>query len=298
MKHRLPSLDTLKAFEAAARNLSFSRAAEELCITKAAVSYQISKLESELDCALFRRAVRQVFLTEAGQELMLVTQRQFNELEQVLRQIAPTDASHDILIGATTYVALRWLSPRIADFSDTYPDISILLQHSVNSDEFKIQDVDLAIRWDRLGASGSRDVLREIPADLYPVCSPEVLGRLRQKQNPLPMEDFADSAMASIPLLCEDRSLDLWQAWYGMGNAPLRNPRRVITDANVRTQAAIDGQGWTMADDLMQRELDTGTLVAPFKWKLTGYGYVIHASSGRYANKSVRLFRDWLLSTI
>ena len=77
MKHRLPSLDALKVFESAARHLSFSRAAEELFVTKGAVSYQIRKLETSLDCALFQRAVRQVYLTNAGQELMQVSQRLF-----------------------------------------------------------------------------------------------------------------------------------------------------------------------------------------------------------------------------
>lgn len=114
MKHSLPPLESLKVFEAAARRLSFTRAAEELCVSKAAVSYQMRKLETELDCALFKRSVRQVFLTDAGQELLQVTQRLFGELQTTIDQIRPGDSSHNVLIGATTYVAVRWLSSRIS----------------------------------------------------------------------------------------------------------------------------------------------------------------------------------------
>ena len=102
-------------------------------------------------------------------------------------------------------------------------------------------------------------------------------------------------ALASIPLLCEDRLLDLWQAWYGRQQEPVQNPRRVIADANVRTQAAVDGQGWTMADALMQRELDAGDLVAPFTQQLDGFGYAIETSPSRYVNRKALELRDWLI---
>ena len=138
MKHALPSLDALKVFESAARQLSFSRAAQELCLTKGAVSYQIRRLEDALDCALFRRAVRQVYLTEAGQQLLQTTQPLFAELEQTLARIGNSDSGNEVLIGITTYVALRWLSPRLASFSDRNPDIPILMRHTVNDEDFKL----------------------------------------------------------------------------------------------------------------------------------------------------------------
>jgi DNA-binding transcriptional LysR family regulator len=98
----------------------------------------------------------------------------------------------------------------------------------------------------------------------------------------------------SIPLLCEDRSLDLWQTWYGQ-QPPLQNPRRIIADANVRTQAAVDGQGWTMADALMQRELEVGDLVAPFSHLLEGYGYAIQTAPGRFISRNALELRQWLV---
>ena len=297
MKHFLPALDALKVFEAAARHLSFSQAAQELCITKGAVSYQIRRLEEDLDCALFRRSVRQVYLTNAGQQLLQTTQQVFVKLTAALQKIRPGESAHDVLVGATTYVALRWLSPRISSFSERYPDISILLQHSVNAEDFSIQEVDFAIRWCRMEGVLDRNRVLEMPMPLFPVCSPGLLQRCRGDLpgSALQPDDLATAPLSSIPLLCEDRSLDLWQTWYGQPQMPLRNPRRIIADANVRTQAAVDGQGWTMADALMQRELEVGDLVAPFGHRLEGYGYAIQASPGRFISQNALELRQWLV---
>ncbi len=297
MKHPLPSLDALKVFEAAARLLSFSKAADELCLSKGAVSYQVRKLEENLDCALFRRSVRQVYLTDAGQQLFLQTRRLFDELSDTLGRIKPTDTGHDVTIGATTYVALRWLSPRIASFSERYPDISVTLRHSVNSREFRMHDVDFAIRWDRVGDGPRRGLLREMPMPLFPVCSPRLLERhgLPGARTRLDVPEIARGPLAATPLLCEDRALDLWQTWYGEQAQPLANPRRVVDDANVRTQAAVDGQGWTLADAMMEHELETGALVAPFDHRLEGYGYVIQLAPGRFLGRDAVTLRDWLV---
>ncbi len=282
MKHHLPSLDALKVFESAARQLSFSLAAEELCITKGAVSYQIRKLEESLDCALFRRSIRQVFLTNAGQQLFLTTQRLFDDLSRTLGQIKPVDSGHDVHVGATTYVAVRWLSSRIARYSEQNPDVSIVLQHSVNSEDYKLQDVDITIRWAACKGKTDRSRLLEMPMSLYPVCSPDLLKRHKIKCQPGSGErqQMNQAPFNTVPLLCEDRAMDLWQAWFGNETPALSNPRRVIADANVRTQAAIDGQGMTLADALMQPELDRGELVAPFQHRLQGYGYHLLVSPG------------------
>jgi DNA-binding transcriptional LysR family regulator len=298
MKHSLPPLESLKVFEAAARRLSFTRAAEELCVSKAAVSYQMRKLETELDCALFKRSVRQVFLTDAGQELLQVTQRLFGELQTTIDQIRPGDSSHNVLIGATTYVAVRWLSSRISRFSEANPGISIVLHHAVNSDDFRVQDVDLAIRWDSVTGHEKRGILKTLPMPLYPVCSPSLLERTVGPKNLSKLEPWqlAMPPWNTTPLLCEERSLDIWRAWYGTQATPLANPRRTIVDANVRTQAAIDGLGWTMADGLLQPELDNNSLVSPFDHQLSGYGYLIQSPPGRYCSRNVVALRDWLVS--
>ena len=293
MKHKLPSLDALKVFESAARQLSFTLAARELCLTKGAVSYQVRKLEEALDCALFRRAVRQVYLTNAGQQLLQTVQQLFAELGHTIDRIKPGDSGDDVLVGATTYVALRWLSPHISAFSEAHPQISILLQHSVNAEDFRLQDVDFAIRWCRMEGRRKRGRLLELPLPLFPVCSPRLLERHAgpRRLEKLRHEDFCRAPFDAIPLLCEDRPLDLWQAWYGDS---LPQPRRIVADANVRTQAAIDGLGWTLADALMQAELDNGLLVAPFERRLEGYGYAIEVAPGRFISQNAQALQQWL----
>ena len=297
MKHHLPTLDALKVFESAARQLSFSRAAQELCLTRGAVSYQIRRLEEDLDCALFRRAVRQVYLTNAGQQLLQTVQRLFAELTQTIEQIKPGDSGNDVLVGATTYVALRWLSSRISGFSELNPEISILLQHSVNAEDFRIQDVDFAIRWCQMAGQVTRNRPLEMPMSLFPVCSPRLLERFSIDLYAAPLEiaDLSRPPLDSVPLLCEDRQLDVWSLWCGEQTSLSANPRRVIADANVRTQAAIDGLGWTMADALMQRELDNGLLVAPFEHRLEGYGYAIQVAPARYVSQNALALRNWLV---
>ena len=288
MKHALPSLERLKVFEAAARLLSFSRAANELCITKGAVSYQIRKLEEEIDTLLFKRTVRQVLLTDAGQLLYQCTHRTFSELTETLKRLESGTSKH-VSVGATTYVAARWLSPLIAAYSARHPDVSIVLQHTVNSSEFALEEVDIAIRWGRCDGTVAGHKLLELPMPLFPVCSPALRERIGHAPG--------TEGMASIALLCEDRSQDLWEEWaQGLGMIS-ECPRRTITDANVRVQAAIDGQGLVLADELMRTELNSGTLVAPFAHELKGYGYVIMSAPSRSRSANAEALKRWLTSS-
>ncbi len=298
MKHTLPPLDSLKVFEAAARHLSFSLAAEELCISKGAVSYQIRKLETHIQSSLFKRYTRQVYLTESGQNLLMTVQNQFSELEKTLSQINNNQNDQHITIGATTYVAARWLSSRIAQFTQHHPDIYVVFRHSVNSLNFKLQDVDLAIRWEANKEINKSRHKLHLDMPLFPACSPKLLERININQAQLPLDAslLGQEKFNNLPLLCEDRSIDDWQVWYNLTDSQLNNPRHVISDANVRVQAAIDGQGLIMADQLMQNEFDNGLLVPLFKQQLTGYGYTLMLSSTQNSNPNAQLLYKWLSS--
>lgn len=289
MKHSLPPLDCLKVFEAAARHASFTRAADELCVTKGAVSHQIRRLEEHIGCVLFTRAVRQVALTEAGRELQQTTQWLFAELDRTLARLRPEPVGHDVTIAATTYVAARWLSPRVATFVDQHPEVSVALQHSVNASDFALAAVDVAIRWDRCDGHADSARLREMPMPLFPACSQPLARKLGRDPQP--------EALLGLPLLCEDRTQDLWQDWADVAGVTLHNPRRVIDDANVRAQAAIDGQGLMLVDEMMRNELRSGALVAPFDIELCGYGYVVMSSPQRVLSGEARALRDWLCQT-
>lgn len=290
MKHDLPPLDCLKVFEAAARHASFTRAADELCVTKGAVSHQIRRLEEHVGCELFTRAVRQVTLTEAGDKLQQTTQWLFAELGRTLARLRPEPVGHDVTIAATTYVAARWLSPRLSAFVERHPEVSVALQHSVNASDFALESVDVAIRWDRCDGRAESGRLREMPMSMFPVCSPQMAKRLGRDPQP--------SALLGLPLLCEERTQDLWQEWADAAGLTLHNPRRVIDDANVRAQAAIDGQGLVLADDMMRNELRSGALVAPFGVELRGYGYAVMRSPQRRHNAEAAALCEWLCQAV
>lgn len=299
MKHALPPLDTLKAFEAAARHLSFSLAADELCISKSAVSYQIRKLEEQLQCALFQRSVRQVYLTNAGQTLLHSTQNLFHDLHATLQKLQEESQQASVSIATTTYVAARWLSPRISRFSAHYPHIPIHFQHSVDAADFKLSEVDLAIRWGPCHGRKDRNRFAEIPMPLFPALSPTVLQRLGLRADqPLDPGILQQPPFNQIPLLCEDRQQDIWQEWFaivqpGTTNTP-SNPRRTISDANVRVQTAIDGLGMILADDLMRTEIDNQLLVAPFAAQLSDYGYALLHAPTRIHSDNASALKHWL----
>ena len=339
MKHHLPPLDGLKAFEAAARHLSFSIAADELCISKGAVSYQIRKLEAHLQCALFRRSVRQVYLTDCGQMLLQTTQQLFDDLGETLQRLQGDTEQSGVTVAVTTYVAARWLSAHISGFNGEHPQVTVLLQHSVNSADFKLTDVDLAIRWGPCLGRHDRSRFGEMPMPLYPVISPRLLEKngisIEQPGSArLPAVQLAEGPLSLLPLLAEDRHQDLWQEWYDgavtieLSNSTLHarppasqptlpttlqpalptaqqpalpptgsklpNPRRTISDSNVRVQAAIDGQGFILADQLMINELNSEQLVAPFAHTLNGYGYALLCSPNRFLNDHAQSLKNWL----
>ena len=287
MKHALPNLESFKAFESAARNLSFVKAANELCISKGAISYQINKLESELGTALFRRAVRQVFLTEAGQKLSQTTTKLFNDLEYSLEKINH-EASDSVSIAVTTYVASRWLSPLITDFCEQHADISLQFQHTVNSSGFDIHGVDIAIRWGKCDGRIDDTRLLEIPMSMYPVLSPALLSQLPANES---LDRFQE-----ITLLSEERTPDLWRVWADKHFDIEKNNRRLIPDANVRVQAAIDGQGMILADDLMQSEIRNRVLTVVSEQQLTGFGYVVMSTAGARKKPAVKKLLEWIIS--
>lgn len=301
LKHYLPQLDSLKAFEAAARHLSFSMAADELCISKGAISYQIRKLEEQVQCTLFKRSIRQVYLTDAGQALLKATNSIFHELEETLHQLHGERDQASVSIAATTYVAARWLSPKVSAFNDQHPNISISLLHSVNSADFKLADVDIAIQWGPCSNKSERNKIDEFPMALFPAVSPGLLEKYSvDANNYLDINTLFDKPLCDIPLLCEDRQLDLWGEWMvsaSPGNSRhLANPRRVITDANVRVQAAIDGQGFILADDLMLNEMNNRLLVRPFKYQLIGYGYRVKSPASRIFSDHAVTLKTWFTS--
>ena len=265
---QLPSLKALRAFESAARHNSFSKAAEELALTQGAISYQIKQLEQGLGTLMFQRKTRQIVLTEAGQQLYQSVHRLFVELQSDLNQIVPKASTDRLTIGVSTYFVTRWLSPKLGGFINKYPNVKVLLQHTVNNPDFDIDDVDVAIHWGDDNCVGCQaELLLDLP--MIAVCAPTVL-----KDNRYPLDP---KCILDYPLLQDQTMMNRWPEWFRAAGleVPESFDSASIIDPNVRVQSAIDGHGIVLANPLLKPDIDSGSLVEPFNVRLSGYGYYL-----------------------
>ena len=288
MPDRLPSLDSLRVFECAARHCSFTLAARELSVTQGAVSSRIRQLETQIGVKLFNRSIRQVHLTTPGTRLFKVMNRVIKELEEELTAISPKSDTASINVAVSTYVATRWLSPRLGEFYQAHPDTPLRLHHTVNDPGFDLSSVDLAIRWENeMSANTHSEVLLSSP--MFAACSPSLLKKTTHQSGYDKLRDQT--------FLHDQAGSDNWAAWLskagldelGAGAGP------EIVDPNVRVQAAVDGHGWILADCFINNELETGALVRPFDLCLHDYSFQLLYSSQSSHNPGFQIFRSWLL---
>ncbi|MEA2780114.1 MAG: LysR family transcriptional regulator, glycine cleavage system transcriptional activator [Rhodospirillaceae bacterium] len=288
---RIPSLAALRAFEAVARNLSFTRAADELRITQGAVSYQIKQLVSELGVPLFRWDGRVLVLTEEARKLLPVVQRSFVDIGEVLATISRRRGDFPLTIALSTYFAAHWLSKRLGRFWQHQPGIRLRLQHPEFPVEFGTGKADLSIRW--LKADWNDPTLRVellFLSEISPVCSPSL-----QTGRP-PLDRPND--LQKHKLLRDETVMEAWAAWFKVAGIDYRIPMHElsINDPNVYMQAAVDGQGVALGDTLLADEIALHRLTKPFDVYLSGYGYFIVYPPDALRRPNVKAFRDWLLT--
>jgi LysR family glycine cleavage system transcriptional activator len=289
MTRDLPSLNAVRAFEAAARLQSFSRAADELSVTQSAVSRQIQKLEAELGQPLFARNGPHLKLTDPGREYYAVVQQGLGVIkrgtERLFRQAAPV-----LTITATPSVITNWLVPRMGDFERRQPQMSLHLNSATAMVDFAVStNIDLGIRfgkgrWPNVAA----DVLVEDV--VFPVCRADVAQRLRRPADLLREQ-----------LLVESPSFDLWAHWLeaaGVGQAPAK-PVRLSDDFNVQIQATLLGRGVTLARGLLVAdELREGRVVCPFPIAAPSpLQYYVVCHPERHRERGISALRDWLRET-
>ncbi|MBX2870023.1 MAG: LysR family transcriptional regulator [Acidiferrobacterales bacterium] len=288
MFHQLPPLKSLRAFEAAARHGSFTKAASEISVTQGAISYQIRSLEEKLAVSLFQRKVRQVTLTAEGEQLYQITHRLFRELNEKIQQIVPANKPDVLTVSVSTFFVTRWLSRRVGTFIIQHPEITLRLQHSVSDPDFSVDAVDLAIRWgDGKWPDSQSEALFTSP--MVALCSPKLL---KGNQG---LNTTAD--ISSQMLLYDQTGVDRWADWLKLANVPELQGEcgPIILDSNVRVQSAIDGHGLVLANRLLAEEIDLGLLVEPFPIRLNGLGYHLVWAEGALTNPASIKFRDWLI---
>ena len=286
-QRRLPPLSSLRAFEAAARHLSFTRAAAELHVTQAAVSHQVKALEDWLGLKLFRRQNRNVFLTEAGQSYLPAVREAFDGLSEATRRLRQRGGEGKLTVSVTLSFAAKWLMPRLGRFRRLHPDIEFRIDATDRNVDFTREEVDVGLRYGAGSWAGltARRLLNEA---LFPVCSPALAASLKRPED-----------LASHTLLHDEMRQD-WRMWLlaaGVkGVDPTRGP--TFTNSAMCVQAAIDGEGVTLGRSaLVAADLAAGRLVRPFAVRLpTEFAYYVVHTPRAGDLPRVRAFVDWLLS--
>ena len=289
---QLPALNALKAFEAAARHESFSRAADELFVTHGAVSHQIRALEAELGVALFARDGKRVRLTDTGRRYASQVRDALAQLAQATQTIRAGDRERRLVVSMLSSFAARWVTPRIGRFIEAHPQWDVELQSTNQLTDFARDDVDVVIRFGRGPYPGLHTelLLDEI---FFPACSPAFNG------GKLPTDP---RELARLPLL---RSEDeLWRPWFNAaGLADLPEPKRGVLyqDSSNLLQAAIDGQGIALVRrSLAMHEITLGRLVRLFK-DIDGaspWRYYFICPPQRMQTERVQVFRDWVFDEV
>lgn len=292
MADRLPSLNGLRAFEAAARHLSFTLAAAELNVTQTAISHQIRRLEQELGVALFIRRNRTLALTPVAADYLPAIRAAFQDLRLASDRLRGRGADRVLTVSTLASFAAKWLLPRLAQFQEQNPAVDVRITTSMEMVDFRDGTVDAAIRYGR-GRWPGVEAVWLMADDLFPVCSPALL------KGPHPLRGPAD--LAHHALLHTSGYNDDWRLWLTAAGLPPEAAARpgLTFDLSLMTvQAAIDGLGVAIGrTSYVKDDIDKGRLVVPFDMVLpadAGFYLVSPAPASRSAKLAA--FADWLIA--
>lgn len=290
MARRLPSLNALRAFEAAARHASFTKAAAELHVTQGAVSHQVKALEAELGVALFRRLHQRLELTPAGVSYLPAVRDGFDRLEGGTAELLARERSNLLTVSMSPNFAAKWLVHRFGNFTERHPDIELRISPSIQRVDFQGDNVDMAIRhgdgrWPEL------HVARLCGEELFPVCSPRLL------EDGPPLREPADLRHYT---LLHDEGWQDWPVWFEAagvrGLDAAKGP--VLEYKSLAIDAACQGRGIALARTMLAAaDLLAGRLVRPFALALPA-PYAYHIVCPKYAadRHKIVVFREWILA--
>jgi LysR family transcriptional regulator, glycine cleavage system transcriptional activator len=287
MPRRLPQLSALRAFEAAARHVSFTRAAEELSVTQGAVSHQVKALESELGIKLFNRERQRLSITESGREYLVVVRDALDRIASGTESLVQRQSSGMLTVSTSPDFAAKWLVHRLGRFAEVHPDIDLRVSATMHHVDFAREDVDIAVRHGD-GHWPGLHVTRLCSEHLFAVCSPTLASKLGQPADVL-----------KLPLLHLDDST-AWIAWLdaaGVSGADaIHGP--ILNRASMLIDAAVDGQGMALArTTLAAWDLINRRLVRPFAVALPlSKSYWIVSPKATASLPKLVAFREWLLA--
>ena len=298
MIDRFPGLRTLRAFDAAARHLNFTRAADDMGVTPAAISNQIKELEDQIGVELFIRTSRTMRLTKEGEILRLAVNESLETLSNALHRIKRLENRNQIRVSSTPSVAAKWLVPRLDSFLSAYPSADVRIDVSNTLVDFDRDDVDVAIRFGAGKYPGLRaDLL--FRDTLSPVCSPTLIT----KEKPLKVpRDLLRHTLIHLDWQAQGSPWPNWRMWMQAAGIKEFDDKRGLHfgQTSLTIQAAIDGQGVALGDsNLVADDLAAGRLVKPFDLSLKApdsFSYFVITRLNTDDAPLVNAFRDWCLA--
>ena len=292
MARKTPPLKSLRVFESAGRHLSFTRAAEELFVTQAAISHQIKSLEDFLGLPLFIRLNRKLLLTDEGQNYWPKIRDLFENLTLATEQIKYQVSGGPLTVSVVPTFATSWLVPRLSKFNKIYPEIEVRLKASDDSVDFLREDIDVAIYYEKGNYPGLHSITL-LNERLTPLCAPALLEGKKPLSRP---EDLQHHN------LLHDFSTRDWQRWLklaGVHNIDLsRGP--VFSHTSMVQQAAVFGQGIAMGHFVLsQAEVSAGRLVRPFEMSMeSDFSYDVVCPIESSKRPKIKAFINWLVETV
>jgi len=282
-RSQLP-LNALRAFDAAARHLSFTRAAAELCVTQAALSHHIRLLEERLGCALFQRLPRGVILTDEGAALAPALNDSFERITRSFEAFAAGGVREIVTIGVVSTFATGWLLPRLRAFSVDHPTIEIRVRTNNNTPELAGEGLDLAIRYGD-GFWHGTEAVPIMPAPLLPMCAPTAKGRIRRSKN-----------FAGQVLLRSYRS-DEWPAWFAAKGGDMSQLTGPVFDSSLAiAHAVMSGVGiGLLPPSMFGLELESERMVVADDQSIMLGHYWLTRLQSREATPGMIAFEEWLL---
>ncbi|MHB2139242.1 transcriptional regulator GcvA [Pseudomonas monsensis] len=293
MVARLPSLNGLRAFECAARYMSFTKAAAELHVTQTAISHQIRRLEDELGVTLFLRLKEGLALTEEGQAYLPGIRAAFHELRHATQALLASRQNTVLTINTLVSVASKWLLPRLPSFQQANPDIDVRISASTELVDFRQGGIDAAIRYGRGDWKGLRaDFL--MSDEIFPVCSPALLSTSKGLNAPA---DLLDHTLLQV----SGMTAGDWNRWLSAAGESVtlaEGPRLTFDLAMMAVQAAVDGQGVCIGrSTYVADDLRAGRLVAPFALRLKDeLGFYLVTPHETADSKKIVALRAWLMA--
>lgn len=293
---QLPSLNALRAFEAAARHLSFTRAAQELHVTPAAVGQQVRALEQALNVPLIQRIKRSLVLTEAGHALLPGLSEVFYRLHTVVQDFRRRDVERPLTITVPPSFAGTWLMPRLARYHRMHPEIEVRIDASNRVVDLQTEDVDIAIRYGA-GDYPGMYVEKLLDEEAFPICSPTLL------EGEHPLREPADLRHHQLLHVDDAVSTDFWPNWEvwlhsaGVGHLSGRKGLQ-FSDTGLALQMAVKGRGVALGSRVLATDdLAVGRLVRPFDISMPlNFCYWLVCPLAIVDSPRVTAFREWLLS--